>query len=309
MSTSNENVTVNACGLAAHKQKEDISFGFPGERFGFTPELADKFAEERGVRVRPNETIDEIDDRGVFVRQANSFIEPFGDKEGQFKAEANRYKIYWAHGCHWSNRPVIVRDILGLTDVIDDIATSGTGKYGHGFVDQKDFKDPSTGAYFLSEFYENAKPGFAGRATTPTLVDVIEKKAVNNDYHRLTNHIEVWFRKYQKTDIDLYPKAYRKEIDEFNDWLFPTINNGHYRMHFCLSWVAYDEAYNDFFDALEKIDEIKYFLHKQQIEVIDYSENTRQYFDLMPGTAAGTIRPALIADGALLKKGLASTGK
>ena len=61
--------------------------------------------------------------------------------------------------------------------------------------------------------------------------------------------------------------------------------------------------------ALEKIDEIKYYLHKQQIETVDYSDATRQYFDLMPGTKAGTIRPALIADGKVLKKGLASTGK
>jgi len=225
------------------------------EPIKFTDELAEKFALERGVRPRPNETISEIDERGVFVRQPNSFITPFGEKEGELKAEANRYKIYWAHGCHWSNRPVIVRDILGLEDVIDDIATSHAGRFGHGFTDQPDFQDPTTKAYFLSEFYENAKPGFEGRATTPTLVDVIEKKAVNNDYHRLTNYIEVQFRKFQKNDVDLYPKAYRKEIDEFNDWLFPTVNNGHYRMAFCQSWVAYDEAYQDFFDALEKLDE------------------------------------------------------
>lgn len=220
----------------------------------FTEELADQLAAERGVRPRPNETLTEIDERGAFIRQPNSLTTPFGSGEGDLKAEPNRYKIFWAHGCHWSNRPVIVRDILGLEDVIDELATSRTGKYGHGFVDQENFQDPSTGAYFLSEFYENAKPGFTGRATTPTLVDVLEKKAVNNDYHRLTNYIEVQFRKFQKNDIDLYPKAYRKEIDEFNDWLFPTVNNGHYRMAFCQSWTAYQEAYEDFFESIEKLD-------------------------------------------------------
>ena len=61
--------------------------------------------------------------------------------------------------------------------------------------------------------------------------------------------------------------------------------------------------------ALEKLDEIKYYLHRQQIEVVDYSEDTAQYFDMMPGARGGTIRPALVADGALFKKGLASTGK
>ena len=56
------------------------------------------------------------------------------------------------------------------------------------------------------------------------------------------------------THLDLYPKKFRKEIDEFNDWLFPHINNGHYRMAFCQSPEAYDEAYEDFYDSLEKLD-------------------------------------------------------
>ena len=61
--------------------------------------------------------------------------------------------------------------------------------------------------------------------------------------------------------------------------------------------------------ALEKIEQIKYFLHKQQIEVVDYNSDTAKYFDLMPGVNAATIRPALVAQGGLLKKGLASTGR
>ncbi|MCR5054073.1 MAG: glutathione S-transferase C-terminal domain-containing protein [Lachnospiraceae bacterium] len=224
----------------------------------YTDELAEKFAKEVGVDPRPNEVNDELDERGAFVRQANTFITPFGDGENDLKAEADRYAIYWMHGCHWSNRPVIVRDILGLTDVIKDVATTHTGQsnvYGHGFADQKDFKDPILGAYFLSEFYKKAKPDFTGRATTPTLVDTRERTAVNNDYHRLTNYIEVQFRTLQPVDApDLYPVKYRKEIDEFNDWLFPTVNNGHYRMAFCQSWEAYSEAYEDFYDSIEKLD-------------------------------------------------------
>ena len=229
------------------------------ESNGYTDELAEEFARQAGgLAPRPNEQRDETNERGVFVRQPNSFIVPFGDKEGEFKAEDGRYAIYWAHGCNWSNRPVIARDLLGLQDVIKDQTTSHSGQtnvYGHGFADQKDFKDPITGVHFLSEFYKNANPFYKGRATTPTFVDIKEKKAVNNDYHRLSNYIEVQFRKFQPVDApDLYPKKYRKEIDEFNDWLFPHINNGHYRMAFGVSWEAYNEAYEDFFDSLEKLD-------------------------------------------------------
>ncbi|MDR0999444.1 MAG: glutathione S-transferase C-terminal domain-containing protein [Clostridiales bacterium] len=224
----------------------------------YTDELAEQYAKEVGVDPRPNETISEINESGAFIRQPNAFIQPFGDKEGDLKADANRYAIYWATGCNWSNRPVIVRDLLGLQDVIKDQLTSFSGRthrYGHGFGNQPGYKDPITGAYFLSEFYKRANPDFKGRATTPSFVDVIEKKTVNNDYHRLTNYLEVQFRPFQAKDApDLYPKKYRKEIDEFNDWLFPHINNSHYRMAFCQSPEAYYEAYEDFYESLDKLD-------------------------------------------------------
>ena len=60
--------------------------------------------------------------------------------------------------------------------------------------------------------------------------------------------------------------------------------------------------------AMEKIDAVKYYLHRQQIEVVDYSAETAQFFDMMPGQRAGTIRPAMVANGNLLRKGVASSG-
>lgn len=242
---------MSCCGYTSLEEKEELLNGY-------TDELAKQYADEAGVSKRPMETLNEIDETGAFIRQPNAFIQPFGDKDGDLKAEAGRYSIYWAVGCNWSNRPVIARDLLGLGDVIGDQLVTQTGKtnqYGHGFGDQPGHKDARTGAYFLSEFYKRANPDFQGRATTPTLVDVIEKKAVNNDYHRLTNYLEVQFRPFQPKDApDLYPKKFRKEIDELNDWLFPHINNAHYRMAFCQSPEAYDEAYADFQESLAKLE-------------------------------------------------------
>lgn len=113
----------------------------------YTDDEAEKYAKKVGVNERPNENISEIDATGAFIRQANTLIQPFGDKEGYLKAEAERYAIYWAVGCNWSNRPVIVRDLLGLNEVIKDqlVTQSGqTNKYGHGFGNQPDHKDPIT---------------------------------------------------------------------------------------------------------------------------------------------------------------------
>ncbi|MBQ9015797.1 MAG: hypothetical protein IJ109_06710 [Firmicutes bacterium] len=60
--------------------------------------------------------------------------------------------------------------------------------------------------------------------------------------------------------------------------------------------------------ALEKISQIRYYLHSQQIEAVDYTEDTQPFFNMMPGQTARTIRPALVADGKLLCRGIASSG-
>ena len=61
--------------------------------------------------------------------------------------------------------------------------------------------------------------------------------------------------------------------------------------------------------ALDKMEDIRYFLHRNQIEVADYTEENREWFDVMPSISSATIRPALVRDGKLLKKGLAAGGK
>ncbi|MCR4672512.1 MAG: hypothetical protein K5637_04680 [Lachnospiraceae bacterium] len=57
--------------------------------------------------------------------------------------------------------------------------------------------------------------------------------------------------------------------------------------------------------ALDKIQNLKYYLHKSGIDVLDYSEETENYFDMIPSKRPGTIRPALMSKGKLIKKGLA----
>ncbi len=210
-------------------------------------------------RPRPKEIENEIDERGAFIRQPNHFTTPFGEADGELKAERGRYRLFWAKGCHWSNRASIVRELLGLEDGIG-INLVGHSKensaYGWEFVYNEDRKDPVLKAQFLSEFYYNADPDYKGRCTVPALVDIATKKVVNNDYHRLTNYFETAFRPFQAVDApDLYPVELRSEIDAYNDWLFPNVNNATYRMMFAQSITAYEEAFDDFYRALDQIEE------------------------------------------------------
>ena len=51
---------------------------------------------------------------------------------------------------------------------------------------------------------------------------------------------------------------------------------------------------------------IRYYLHGKNVETVDYSREQAGSFELLPGKKTGTLRPALMASGKLLKKGLAS---
>jgi len=247
---ADEKVIVS-CGIAAHRKKVEEA---KSDEIVYTDNLAEYFAHEVGAKPRGRETISEQDERGAFVRQPNYFI----DRITPDYAKSGKFVIYWSPGCNWSNRPVIARDLLGLQNIIGDYKVGHSGernKYGWGFPEEKDFKDPNTGVYFLSQFYLNADKDYTGRATTPTFTDINTKKAVSSDYHRLTNHLEVAFRALQPKDApDLYPVKYRNEIDDFNDWLFPHVNNGHYRQAFTYVPEIYDESQADFHKALEALD-------------------------------------------------------
>ncbi len=57
----------------------------------------------------------------------------------------------------------------------------------------------------------------------------------------------------------------------------------------------------------EQVESIRYYLHSKGIETEDYSLQSASWFELLPaGGGAVTIRPALLRDGAVIRKGLAS---
>ena len=61
----------------------------------------------------------------------------------------------------------------------------------------------------MSEIYKNADPHYTDRPTVPVMVDLETKKAVNNDYFKLTNYLEtVWAPFHKENAPDLFAKIY-----------------------------------------------------------------------------------------------------
>lgn len=210
-------------------------------------------------RVKPKEIEHEIDEKGYFIRQKNHFTTPFGYGENKLPVESGRYRLIWAKGCHWSNRASIVRELLGLEEAIS-INLVGHGKHeqhlGWEFIYDENGTDPVLNVQFLSELYANADQNYKGRATVPAVVDITTGKVVNNDYSRLTNYLENEFAPFHKPEApDLYPIHLRRDIDNYNDFLYDNVNDGVYKVMFAQSIEAYNDAYNRLFLALDTIEE------------------------------------------------------
>ena len=57
----------------------------------------------------------------------------------------------------------------------------------------------------------------------------------------------------------------------------------------------------------EQVESIRYYLHTRGIDTEEFSEERSQWFEVLPsGGACATLRPALVQDGRLIRKGLAA---
>ena len=213
----------------------------------------------RKIRVRPKETVSEIDKNGYFRRQPNHFTTPFGDGENDLKAEGNkRYRLVWAKLCHWSNRAAIARELEGLEDQISVNMVEHAPhekNLGWEYVYNENNIDPVFGDQFLSEAYYRADDDYQGRTTVPALIDTTTGKVVNNDYNWLTTYFEVNFRPWHKKGApELYPVELREEVDKMNLWLFDNINNAVYRSSFSRSNEGHFDGVNTFYAAMDRLE-------------------------------------------------------
>lgn len=208
-------------------------------------------------KIATSEDLHEISQEGAFVRQKNRFDTPFGEQPGDLPVEANRYRILWARICPWAHRAIIVRELLGLQEVISvGTASPIRTEKGWEFSLDKDGVDPVLGVRYLPEIYALTDPEYHGRATVPTVVDVKTRKVVNNDYFRLTNYLETAFKPFHKKNApDLYPESLREEIDAFNELLFNEVNNGVYKAGFAHTQAEYEKAYGTLFQRLDQLEE------------------------------------------------------
>ncbi len=189
---------------------------------------------------------------GKFVREDAGFrhwVENQPDAE--FAPEAGRYHLYVSLACPWAHRTLIFRSLKQLTDVIDvtvvcpDMLHEGW-KFG--------IPEPLFGHTKLHQVYTEAKPDYTGRVTVPVLWDKKTQTIVSNESSEIIRMFNSAFNDLTGNEQDYYPKALRSAIDDWNDFIYPNINNGVYRCGFATTQEAYEEAYESLFAALDKVE-------------------------------------------------------
>jgi glutathionyl-hydroquinone reductase len=172
-------------------------------------------------------------------------------------AGPGRYHLYTTLACPWSQRALIVRELLGLEQVIGLTLTDPVpDERGWRFPEQTGGRDPLTGARYLSELYLATDPGYSGHVSLPLLWDIRAQRIVTNDPTQITVQMETEFAGFWRRGApDLYPGAQRREIEAIASLINHTVNNGVYKAGTAATQAEYEEAFDALFTTLDALEE------------------------------------------------------
>ena len=202
---------------------------------------------------------------GKFERSQSQFRDfvtvdgsPAEGRTRGFKAESGRYHLYVSLACPWAHRTLIFRKLKKLEDVISvSVVHHYMGKDGWTFLAEDGATgDTLYGLDFLHRIYTKADPVYSGRVTVPVLWDKQEKTIVSNESSEIIRMLNSAFDAFGDSSVDLYPEDLRGAIDAVNDFVYPSINNGVYRSGFATKQDAYEEAFDELFGALDRVEAI-----------------------------------------------------
>ncbi|KAI5359741.1 Putative glutathione S-transferase, Thioredoxin-like superfamily, glutathione Transferase family [Septoria linicola] len=206
------------------------------------------------------------DKDGHFRRKDSAFRNWISkDADAQYPAESGRYVLYMNYGCPWAHRTSIVRALKGLEEHIEMYATDfDLTKEGWRFTGQNgsDPQDPINNLPGMKEIYLKVDPEYTGRYTVPCLFDKKTQTIVNNEsseiirmfYFEFDDLLPEKLREENKPGGGFYPQALRKDIDDMNEWVYNTINNGVYKCGFATSQAAYDANIYPLFSSLDRLE-------------------------------------------------------
>ncbi|WP_249673317.1 glutathione S-transferase family protein [Pseudomonas abieticivorans] len=181
---------------------------------------------------------------------------PSGD--GGFKAEAGRYHLYVSLACPWAHRTLILRKLKGLESLIDVSVVSWLMRENGWTFDKSTGSsgDALDGLEYLHQRYTAETPDYTGRVTVPLLWDKQQQRIVSNESSEIIRMFNSAFDELTGNRLDFYPEPLQPSIDALNDAIYPAVNNGVYRAGFATSQGAYEQAFDEVFAELDKLESL-----------------------------------------------------
>ncbi|KAF7724180.1 S-glutathionyl-(chloro)hydroquinone reductase [Apophysomyces ossiformis] len=202
---------------------------------------------------------------GEFRRQQSVFRDVILDEPGaKFTPEPDRYHLYISWACPWAHRTAIVRKLKGLESIIglsavDYLLLDNGWKFSTSEECPGAIPDTVNHTKYLRELYFKVNPDYEGRFTVPVLWDKKLQTIVNNESSEIIRMLNTAFNRFIPEDrqkLNFYPEHLRKEIDEINEWVYDTVNNGVYKSGFATTQQAYENHVYPLFESLDRLETI-----------------------------------------------------
>jgi glutathionyl-hydroquinone reductase len=208
--------------------------------------------------------------QGKFVRSESAFrnwIYPKNEYNpnnvSHFPAQKGRYHLYISLACPWAHRTLVfiklkqLEEIISISCVHPDMLENGWEfKQDSHFADPNlAIGDPLHHFDFAHQLYTKADPSYSGRVTVPILWDKERATIVSNESSEIIRIFNRAFNDITGNTLDFYPPEKVKEIDEINERIYNTVNNGVYKCGFATTQDAYEEALMPLFNTLDFLED------------------------------------------------------
>ncbi|MCF8060014.1 MAG: glutathione S-transferase family protein [Bacteriovoracaceae bacterium] len=206
------------------------------------------------------------DQKGAYARIPRSFLDTISSDHEKFKPESGRYHLFVSYACPWAHRTLIYRKLKGLEEHIS-VSVVSPDMLDQGWVFDPLYPEATREHLYghdkLYKIYQKADPHVSTSVTVPVLWDKLHETIVNNESSQIIRIFNSNFNELTGNKENYYPESLQDEIDQLNELVYENVNNGVYRTGFAKTQEAYNEAVDQLFNTLDKLDkhlEAKTFL-------------------------------------------------
>lgn len=196
-------------------------------------------------------------DSGSYERIKRSFRDVIGNDHPRFQPESGRYHLYVSYACPWAHRTLIFRKLKSLEPHIS-VSVVSPDMLEDGWIFDPSFegatKDHLFEYNYLRDVYTRADSNISTSVTVPILWDKKHNTIVNNESSEIIRIFNQAFDALTHNKEDFYPQALHDEIDQWNERIYESINNGVYKSGFAKTQSSYDKAVKELFATLDELE-------------------------------------------------------